>query len=266
MKLKIMTPDNKEKGTLELPKQFSEPVRPDLIKRAVLSLQSRSRQAYGAMPRAGSGHVTQLSFRRRNYKGVYGHGISRVPRKILARRGAHMTWVGAFAPMTLGGRRAHPPRAERNWEERINTKENRKAIRSALNATTDKTLVAGRGHKIPATYPFIISQDFEKIAKSKDAMKALTTLGLGDEMKRCSQTKQRAGVGKLRGRRIVKKKGPLLVVGEKCALSKAAKNLPGVEICTAKQLNAELLAPGATPGRLTIFTETAIKTMEGLFQ
>ena len=68
----------------------------------------------------------KLSKRRRAYRGSYGFGISRTPRKILSKRGRRLGWVGAVAPNTVGGRRTHPPKAEKIWREEINTKERRK--------------------------------------------------------------------------------------------------------------------------------------------
>ncbi|MFC1723765.1 50S ribosomal protein L4, partial [Nanoarchaeota archaeon] len=44
MKLKILTPTNTEKGSVDLPPVFSEPVRADLIKRAVEVIQANTRQ------------------------------------------------------------------------------------------------------------------------------------------------------------------------------------------------------------------------------
>src|SRR3989344_2751925 len=93
----------------DLPVQFNEEYRPDLIKRAVHALMSAARQKYGAHPDAGMRHSSKLSKRRRNYRGCYGLGISRVNRKILSRRGTRFNWVGAFSPQTVGGRRSHPP-------------------------------------------------------------------------------------------------------------------------------------------------------------
>jgi ribosomal protein L4 len=87
MKLPIHDLQNNKKGDQELPKQFSEEYRPDLIRRAVLSLQSRSRQRYGTDPEAGQRHSSELSKRRRKYRGCYGFGISRVNRKIHSRLG-----------------------------------------------------------------------------------------------------------------------------------------------------------------------------------
>src|SRR3989338_11129595 len=141
MKLKVISPEGKEDGSVTLPTQFSEEVRSDLIKRAVLAIQSHNRQPYGASPEAGKRASAKLSRRRRNYRGSYGLGISRVPRKIFSRRGTRMNWQGAFAPGTVGGRRAHPPKAEKIWWQNINKKERKMAIRSAMAATINKEAV-----------------------------------------------------------------------------------------------------------------------------
>ena len=87
MKLKILDIAGKETGSRELPLQFKEKVEPDLIARAVLAIQANKRQPYGAKPDAGKRASAKLSRRRRNYRGSYGIGISRDPRKILTRRG-----------------------------------------------------------------------------------------------------------------------------------------------------------------------------------
>ncbi|MFH1399970.1 MAG: 50S ribosomal protein L4, partial [Nanoarchaeota archaeon] len=113
MKLKILDTQRKETGTIDLPAQFFEPFRPDLIKLGVLAVQANGRQPYGASPDAGMRHSVEVSRRRRKYRGSYGIGISRVPRKILSRNGTRMNWVGAEAPGMVGGRRAHPPKAEK---------------------------------------------------------------------------------------------------------------------------------------------------------
>jgi len=116
MELKILSQDNQEKGVLKLPIQFSEPVREDLIQRAVLTVEANTRQPYGTKPAAGMRHSADVSRRRRKYRGSYGHGISRVPRKVLSRRGTQMFWQGAVAPGTVGGRKAHSPKAEKIWD------------------------------------------------------------------------------------------------------------------------------------------------------
>ena len=129
MKLKMYDSQANEMGDISLPAQFEEAVRPDMIKRAALVQQSRARVPYGATPLAGKKYSAYVSKRRRDYKSTYGKGISRTPRKILTRRGIQFYWVGAFAPHTVGGRRAHPPKARKNWVQKINKKERRAAIR-----------------------------------------------------------------------------------------------------------------------------------------
>lgn len=261
MELKVINAQNKETKTVALPSQFSEPVRADLIKRAVLALQATRRQRYGASPEAGKRYSAYLSKRRHNYKGTYGIGQSRTPRKILNRSGTRFYYVGAFAPQTVGGRRAHPPKAEKNWVQKINVKERRKAIRSALHATMEKDLVEARGHKIPANYPFALDSSFESVSKTKDVVVALQTLGFEQELERASQTSIRAGVGKRRGRKTVTKKSFLFVVSKDCPLVKAASNIAGADIVPVNSLNAELLAPGTHAGRVTLFTDGALTAL-----
>lgn len=262
VELRILDLENNEKGKIKLPKQFEEDVRADLIKRAVLAIMSHKRQPYGASPEAGKRASVKISKRRRNYRGCYGYGISRIPRKILSRRGTRMNWQGAFAPGTVGGRRAHPPKAEKIWWQKINKKERKKAIRSAISATINKELVEKRGHKIMDNYPFIVDSAIEDIDKTKRIREVLIKLGLKDELERCEKKKIRAGRGKLRGRKYKKKKGPLIVVSKECKLIKSASNIPGIDICTIKNINANLLAPGAIPGRLILWSEGAIESLE----
>ncbi len=259
--VKILSVENKEAGKQKLPAQFEEEIRPDLIKRAVEAVQANKRQPYGADPKAGKKQAARLSRRRRDYKGAYGKGLSRMPRKTLTRRGMQMIWVGAFAPSTVGGRRAFPPVA-RDFGQKINDKERKKAIRSAMSASLNKEAVQERGHKLPAHYPFILATEFENTAKTSDVLKILHALGLEQEMERGGEKNIRAGKGKMRGRRYKTAKGPLIVVSGKCKAMTSAKNIPGIDIVEISRISAELLAPGTHPGRLTIFTQAAIQKME----
>ena len=262
-KLTIYGLDGKAGAHAQLPVQFDEAVRTDLIKKAVLCIQSRARQPYGAHPMAGKRHSVDVSRRRRDYRGSYGLGISRVPRKVLSRRGMRMNWVGALAPQTVGGRRAHPPKAEKDWTRDINKKENRKAIRSAIAATVDKAIVTGRGHFAPEHYPFILANSVEAIAKTKELIATLEKLGFEKELARGADTTTRSGLGKMRGRTVKVRVSILLVTATTdAAVIKAAQNIPGMEAAAVHELNAEILAPGTHAGRITLFTEAALKIME----
>ncbi len=248
MKLKILNLSKTETGTITLPRQFVEPLRKDLIKRAFLSIQKSKIQPYGADPRAGKRSSSELSRRRKKYRGSYGAGISRVPRKILSRRGTRMMWVGAFAPGTVGGRRAHPPKADKIWDEGINRKERRKAILSSISATMNLDLVKFRNHQTPDNFPFIIEDKISSLKQTKELVQNLEAIGFADELLR-SKKKDTIGV---------------LIVTDKPSkeLVRAAGNLPGVDITSVSELNVDLLAPGGVPGRMTLFTESAIKFFE----
>jgi len=266
MKADVLSLDGKKVKEVDLPKQFDEGYRSDLIKRAFLALMSHKRQPYGAFKEAGKRYSSKLSKRRRKYRGSYGKGISRIPRKILTRRGTQFYWVGATVPGTVGGRRAHPPKAERKFEQKINIKERRKAIRSALSASVLKEVVEKRGHRF-GNLPVVFEDKFEDVGKTKDVKKVLEGAGLKDELKRVNVSKVRAGIGKLRGRKYKRKKGPLIIVSKDCKLLKSSGNIPGVDVVDVKNLNIELLAPGSDAGRLCVWSDKALEVLgkEGLF-
>jgi large subunit ribosomal protein L4e len=267
MKLDIVSKNKEKKGSLQMPKQFTEDVRQDIIQRAVEAEQSKKRQAYGASPLAGKRQSSYVSKRRRDYKATYGIGQSRTPRKVMSRNGTRMNWVGAFAPQTVGGRRAHPPKAEKIWEKKINKKENNFALRSAISATLSKELAEKRNHAVPSEYPFIIDNSAEGLSKTNDVVEFLISLGFEAEMERADSRKVRAGKGKNRGRKYKKKKSVLFVTADDCALLKSAKNIPGIDAAKVSELTCEILAPGASPGRATLWTEKAVEKIgkENLF-
>ncbi len=251
---------------IELPGQFSEEYRKDIIRSAVLSLLSKKRQSYGAYAGAGKNAAAILSKRRRKYKSTYGRGQARTPRKVMLRRGMNFYYMGAFSPNTVGGRRSHPPKSGKIFERKINNKERLLAIRSAIAATSIKNLVEKRGH-LCKEVPMIVDVAVEDLKKTKEVIELMRKLGLHQELERVSEKKVRAGKGKLRGRKYKTKKGPLFVVSKKCSLMDSAKNICGVDISDVHFLNAEVLAPGAVPGRLTLWSEKAIEALkkENLF-
>ncbi len=266
MKLDILDNSKNKVGEISLPMQFGEDVRVDLVKRAVLALQSGRKQAYGAMKEAGKRASANLSKRRKKYRGMYGFGISRTPRKILSRRGTRMFWVGAVSPNTVGGRKAHPPKATKIWDKKINIKERKKAIRSAIASTINKDLVVKRGHLIDAV-PLILENKLEGLSKTKEILSVMKKVGLDKELERVKIKKVRAGKGKNRGRKYKTKVGPLIVVSENCKLEKSAINIQGVDVIKVNNLNAEVLSPGTYPGRLVIWSEKSIEKLgkENLF-
>ncbi len=268
MEIRIIDINGKDLGKHNLPDQFDEEIRPDLIKRAVQVIESHERQPYGNDPDAGMKSSAKVSRRRRKYRGSYGQGISRVPRKVMSRRGTRINWVGAEAPGTVGGRRSHPPKAEKVLTKKINTKEKKKALRSAVSATMIPEIVKKRGHKIPDNYPFIIDNVIEKEKKTKNVVDILETIGFKEELERTSERKIRAGKGKMRNRKYKMKKGILMIVSGNCDLTKSARGIMGVEVLSVKKISTKSLAPGCIPGRATLFTQSAVSLIEeeGLFK
>jgi len=250
MKADILSLEGNKLKSVDLPIQFSEEYRPDMIRRAIHYLWSKLRQPYGAKEGAGMRQSAKLSRRRRDYKTSYGHGISRVPRKSLWVRGTQFGWVGAEAPGTVGGRRAHAPKSYKVWEIKLNKKERRKAIRSAISALAlhNKLL--------------IVESKLENLNKTKDLKNILVKLGFNDEVERLSERRIRAGKGKLRGRKYRKKVGPLFVVSKECSLMKAASNIQGTSVIDVKNLNAMLLTRGQDEPRQAIWSEDAIAKLE----
>lgn len=268
-KIPVLSVTGEKTAEIELPMQFAEPVRTDLIKRAALAVLSTQRQAYGTDPEAGRKQGKAWPKRRRKFGGTYGKGISRVARKSLWRRGDQIGWVGARGAQTVKGLTAFAPKSERIFEEKINKKENRKAIRSAISATGVLDLVRSR-HKVNGLkiVPVIFEDKFESLKKSKEVSALLEKIGLKEEMERTKEKIIRAGRGKMRGRKHKRKVGPLIVVSKKCDLEKAARNISGVDVVQVKALNAYLLAPGAQPARLTLWSKSALETLgkEKLFE
>lgn len=249
------------KEEISLPKIFSTPYRPDVIKRAVLAEQSADRQPYGSDPLAGKRTSAHYHGKRRYRWAMMNREMSRIPR--IHGKVGYMVWRARFAPHAVKGRRAHPPKAEKIWEQKINTKEKILAIKSALAASADMELVRARGHKTEAT-PIIFTDEFEKIKKTKD-VEALLEKIIKDELKRCREKKVRAGKGKMRGRKYRKKKGPVIITDEKSEILKSAKNIAGVDAISISEISAEMLAPGAHAGRLLITTESTLKKIQEKF-
>lgn len=266
MEVKVYDLDGSEKGKIKLPRVFATKLREDLIRRAVLAIQSWRRQPYGADKLAGKRTSAHYHGRRDERWTMMGRGMSRLPR--IHGEVGHLVWRARFAPQAVKGRKAHPPKPEKKWVQKINKKELLLAFKSALAACANLELVKKRGHRYDGEVPIVVDEEFENLEKTREVTKVLKKLGLEKELERAKQKKIRAGKGKRRGRKYRKKKGPIIVVSKECKLLKAAKNVPGVDVITVdelkKSLNVELLAPGAHPGRLLIVTKPAIEALKNI--
>jgi large subunit ribosomal protein L4e len=253
LKIPVFNLQKEKTNEVELPKIFNTPVRHDVIKRAVVSFQSKRFQPQGRNPMAGKRTTAES-------RGT-GHGIARVPRLKGSSR-------AAFGVSIVGGHAAFPPTSKKNIVKRINKKEKRLAIRSGIAATAVKELVEKRGHKFQKVekLPIVVNDELESLEKTSDVKNFLENMDLWEDVERADRRKVRAGKGKMRGRKNKKGKGPLIVVSKNNGIFYAARNLPGVDIVEVGDLNVDLLAPGAHPGRLTIWTMSAILELDNVWR
>ena len=259
MKAKIMTIDGKLKGTIDLPKCFSTEVRKDVIAK-VLEAQ-KIQQPYAPSPVAGkqASASGKLKHRRGVWKSQYKKGISRIPRKIMTRKGSQFTWIGATISSTRGGRRAHPPKILSMLNRlKINKKEKELALKSALSATASEKEVEKRYstiEKLDKELPLIVESKITSL-KTKELISSFKKI-LGEKLFDLGIKKKsvRAGKGKLRGRKYKSNAGLLFVEGKKEKLKTTA-----FDVVNVSKLGVSDLAKGSL-GRLTIYTEQAIKDL-----
>lgn len=253
MKCNVYSLDGKVLEEMDIPKVFSTEFRPDLIKRSVLASISARVQPYG--PNTLAGKKTSAESLGKN------RGIARLPRmKSGPRR-------GAFVPQTVGGRRAHPPVVEKIVREKINKKERRLALMSAIAASARIDKVRERGHKVEGleVLPLVVADGLETVRKTRETRDIFKTIGIWNDILRARERKIRAGKGKARGRKYKKKKGPLVIVSRNQGIYYGARNHPGVDVVEVEKLSTEDLAPGCEAGRLVLWTRSAIEKLDTMF-
>lgn len=247
----------KTKKTVPLPRAFKAPHRPDLVRKAVIFLQSKGFQPKGASKTSGHKYSVE--------SWGAGFGVARVSR--VKGEGTRKARSGGFIPFAVGGRPTHPPKPEKVLVKNLNRKERRLALLSAIAMTGDLDVVRGRGHAAPdrLALPVAVTDSVRRLDRTSKVKDLLVSLGLGKELERCQVKTMRPGVGKMRGRKYKRRVGPLIVVDEDEGIGKAASNIPGVEATSLRKLNAEHLAPGGHPGRLVLWSASALRQIDDRF-
>lgn len=266
MKAQVLSVEGKKLREIMLPQVFETTVDSKLIQRAVLAIESAGLQPKGIKLSAGR-NKTAVYIGSRGKPQPYrtiNVGRARLPR--LKNRRNLLSGNVAMVPQAVGGPRAHPPKVEKRIKEKINKKEKQLALKSAIAACALSELVLKRGHKISSgvSLPVVVENKFESLSKTKDVLKVLEALSLGSDIERAKGArKRRSGAGKKRGRKYKKAKSVLIVVGDSKNVYRAARNIEGVNVTGVKDLNAKMLAPGAAPARLVLWSEDAIKFLGG---
>ncbi len=261
MKAKILNKQGKETETIELPKNFEARVRPDILAKVFEAQKLAYTQSYGAKPGAGAQYSASgiLRHARHVWKTTYGKGISRVPRKIMSRNGASFNWVGATVSSARGGRQPHAPRAEKNRFKKINKKELLIALNSAFVGTIDnKLLLAKYGKEYSSG--FIFNEEVLSLGTKEFLvlMKAVFDEAYSKILKNKSV---RAGRGKTRGRKYKSNAGLLFVIASDEEMKRS-----GIDTVKVNELRIANLSPNGEPGRLTCYTEKAIKEIGERFK
>jgi large subunit ribosomal protein L4e len=252
---KVLDMSGKPGNTVELPGVFSTPLRPDLVQRAWWILNSHGLQPYGRDPMAGNRTSAETG------NPPTGRGVSRIPR--IKGAGSKKSGQAGGVASIVGGRLPHPPRSEKVIYRKINVKERKLALNTAIAFTADATAVAWRGHKTgKLKFPVVVSDDLEALEKTSALEAFFVGMGLTDEMKRIyGGVKRRSGTARMRGRTNRKKTGPLIVVSNDRGVGKAAASIPGVQVVTVDNLSVLPLAPGGVAGRLTLWTASAVEVL-----
>ncbi|MEN2974605.1 MAG: 50S ribosomal protein L4 [Candidatus Caldarchaeales archaeon] len=253
-KIPVIGIDGSTVGEEVLPRVFYAPLREDLVWRAYIYLQTHRLQPKGTS--RGSGHKYSVE------SWGTGYGMARISR--IKASGTGKAQSGGMVPSAVGGRPTHPPTVEKKIYKNLNKKEKKIALIVGVAYTGLRDYVISRGHRIPENIvlPIVVDSRIESIARTRDLIEFLEKIGLEEELERCRERKIRAGKGKMRGRRYKSRVGPLIVISEDQGITSAADNIRGVDVVRVKDLSILHLAPGAKPGRLTIYSKDAFKKLD----
>jgi len=253
--------DNKTSGqSVVLPGVFVAPIRSDIVHDVHTRMAKNKRQPYAVSKFAG--HQTSAE------SWGTGRAVARIPR--VSGGGTHRAGQGAFGNMCRKGRMFAPTKVWRRWHRKININEKRFALVSSLAASAVPALVMARGHRIdnlPEVPLVVDNKVIDNVDKTSKAVALLKALNAFDDVERSKESRNvRAGKGKMRNRRYVQRRGPLLVyLQENSPMTKAFRNLPGVEICNVTRLNLLQLAPGGHLGRFVIWARDAFERLDSLY-
>ena len=256
MKAEVVGLNGKASGQVEVPEVFSTELRPDLVKRVYWLVGSHRLQPKGRDPMAGERTTAET------HSPPTGTGRSRIPR-VKGERYSRGGLAGGVASV-VKGRLPHPPRSEKVIHLAVNRKEKRLATDSAIAYTADLGAVKARGHRVnEPRLPLVVADDIETVEKAADLVSFLERVDQkahheSDERRKKRNTGKRTQRGRVYRGRV----GPLIVVTNDRGVGRAAGGVPGVGVTRVQDVSVLDLAPGGVPGRLTLWTESAISALD----
>lgn len=248
---------DKTVGDVALPAVFTAPVRNDVVQFVHTQMAKNARQAYAVTRLTGMNHSAA--------SWGTGRAVARIPR--ISGSGTQAGGAGAFGNMCRGGRMFAPTKTYRRWHRKINNHQKRYAVVSALAASAVTSLVQARGHKIEnvAEIPLVVDDSVQSYTKTKDAIAFLNAVKAIDDVNRVNDSRQiRAGRGKMRNRRYVHRRGPMLVLANGKGVA-AFRNIYGLDTANVNSLNLLHLAPGGHLGRFIIWSKGAFEQLDKIF-
>ncbi|XP_068905708.1 large ribosomal subunit protein uL4 [Tenebrio molitor] len=244
--------------TVALPAVFKAPIRPDVVNFVHQQMSMNHRQAYCVSDKAG--HQTSAE------SWGTGRAVARIPR--VRGGGTHRSGQGAFGNMCRGGRMFAPTKPWRRWHRRVNVNQRRYALASAVAASGVPALVMSKGHVIDQIpeLPLVVSDKVQELSKTKQAVQFLRRIKAWADIQKVYKSQRfRAGKGKMRNRRRIQRRGPLVVYHKDQGLRRAFRNIPGIDLISVEKLSLLKLAPGGHVGRFVIWTESAFQRLDKLF-
>merc|ERR1712121_199588 len=241
-----------------LPAVFKAPIRPDIVNVVHFQMLKNTRQPYAVSKRAGHQTSAESWGTRR--------AVARIPR--VRGGGTHRSGQGAFGNMCRGGRMFAPTKTCRRWHRKINVNQRRYSITSAIAATGVPALVMSKGHRIEEIpeVPLVVSDKVEEIKKTKEAVQILKKLKAWSDIEKVYNSKRfRAGKGKMRNRRRIQRRGPLVIYNQDNGITRAFRNIPGVTLISVDRLNLLKVAPGGHVGRFCIWTQGAFSRLDSIY-
>jgi len=255
----VYSEKNEATGTLlNLPAVFNAPIRPDVVNFVHQNIAKNHRQPYCVSAQAG--HQTSAE------SWGTGRAVARIPR--VRGGGTHRSGQGAFGNMCRGGRMFAPTRPWRRWHRKVNVNQKRYAVVSAIAASGVPALVMSKGHMVQSVpeFPLVVSDKVQEYTKTKQAVIFLHRIKAWQDIQKVYKSKRfRAGKGKMRNRRRIQRRGPLIIYDQDQGLNRAFRNIPGVDLIEVSRLNLLKLAPGGHIGRFVIWTQSAFEKLDALY-
>nr|CAD7402048.1 unnamed protein product [Timema cristinae] len=224
--ISVYSDKNEASGsTVSLPAVFKAPIRPDVVNFVHDQMAKNHRQPYSVNKDAG--HQTSAE------SWGTGRAVARIPR--VRGGGTHRSGQGAFGNMCRGGRMFAPTKPWRRWHRKINVNQKRYAMVSAIAATGVPALVMSKGHMVQEIpeLPLVVDDKVQEYSKTKQAVIFLRRIKAWADIQK--------------------------------GLTKAFRNIPGVDLINVQKLNLLKLAPGGHVGRFVIWTQSAFSQLDQLY-